>query len=136
MWKERGARLFTFPYFVVRSSGSSALGYGRPSWFHMYQGAGRRGPGASGDLTENQGTVNSLARSRKSPLLTPFTVAHKHEPQPTEFFVHHFSTSATDNDAKEYSAMNRISEYSIVNIPRPIFNNYSSSQNGLLTKKP
>ena len=36
------ARLFTVwvPYFLVRSSGSSPYRYGRPSWFHVYRGAG------------------------------------------------------------------------------------------------
>lgn len=36
-------RLFTVPYFLVRSSGSSANRYGRPSWFFMYRGGRRRG---------------------------------------------------------------------------------------------
>ena len=30
------------PPFFVKSSGSSAFRYGKPSWFHMYRGDGRR----------------------------------------------------------------------------------------------
>ena len=41
------ARLFTVPCFFLRSSGSSAYQYGRPSWFYVCRGAvvGARGRG-------------------------------------------------------------------------------------------
>ena len=42
-------RLFTVPYVFVRSSGSSAIGTGGPSRFHMYPGAKALDPD---DLTQ------------------------------------------------------------------------------------
>ena len=83
-------------------------------------------------LRKNKGQRTVWCGAGKRFPLTPFTVAHKHEPQPTEFFVHHFSTSVTDNDVKEYSAMNRISEYRIVNIPRPIYSVTLGLPSGIL----
>ena len=38
--RARRPRLFTVPYFFVRSSAWSAYRYGRPSWFYVCRGAG------------------------------------------------------------------------------------------------
>ena len=52
-FQEKGSsRLFTIHYFLVRSSGSSAHRDGRPSWFHMYRGDGRRGLKGLGEVGE------------------------------------------------------------------------------------
>ena len=40
---ERQCRLFTVPYFSLRSSRSNDLLYGRPSYFQMFVEDGRRG---------------------------------------------------------------------------------------------
>ena len=52
-------RLFTVPYFLVRSSGSSANRYGRPSGFFMYRGGRRRGFIAVGGGRPKMATRNA-----------------------------------------------------------------------------
>ena len=42
-------RLFTVPYFFVRSPGLNAYQYRRESWFHMSRGGGSRGLQRSGE---------------------------------------------------------------------------------------
>ena len=66
------ARLFTVPYFFARSSRSSACRYGRPSWFHMYQGGGCRSLQRLGEGRKNRGLwmiVNFLGVTRVRSLL-------------------------------------------------------------------
>ena len=46
-------RVFTVPYFFVRSSGSNAYRYGRPSWFNMSRGGWCRGLQRSVEGGEN-----------------------------------------------------------------------------------
>ena len=51
-------RLFTVPYFSVRSTRSRAYCYGRPSWFQMYWGGGHlRGIGDHSGRKAGRGVV-------------------------------------------------------------------------------
>lgn len=67
-------RLFTVPYFFVRSSGSSSNRYGRPSWFLMYRGGRRLGFIAVGEGRRKMAARNAK-RSIKT-ILRKNTVGH------------------------------------------------------------